>query len=325
MNDVNKEGLNSNFAGYRIVDCTVQKRTHFYFVANKVYRDEEGQEATDQPVDGDKRVIRVIISKEPWAIVKSNLNNYVRPIYCEMTYPQDAIAVIDLEGSPFYGDIRSQPQILPAAKGGPRNGGVTRIRPIGKSNLVMITTGRDVLIREGDQKWARIGSAFVQNFETYEGFSDFDGFSLEEIYAVGGNGGVFKFDGNSWRQLEFPTNIGVSSVCCGGDSHVYVGAGTGRIYRGKDDQWELIHDDEIALPYRDMVWHQDCLWCCNDFGIWQFKDGKPVHDLPAGIGSCCGHLSVRDGVLLTAGFGGAAWLDNDDQWHTLFLFDDLQE
>lgn len=324
MVSIDLKQLNEFFSGYRVADCVVRNSSRFFFLLMKVYLDEEGNELAEQPGLGDKRIVRVEVFGDEPDIVKSDLFGYDWPIHCEMTYPKDKIVIVDLEGRPYFGDICSQPMIPPPPQGGPLGGAVKRVRPIGRSAAILISNARDVLIHEEGEQWNRIGPAFTQDFPAYEGFEDFDGFSLEEIYAVGGSGGVFKFDGKLWKQMEFPTNLGVTSVCCGGDSSVYVGAAFGKIYRGKDHDWELIHDDNLALPYRDMVWHDDSLWCCNDSGIWKFKDGKPGGSLPAGVGACCGHLSVRDGVLLTAGFGGAAWLDSDDQWHTLFLSSELQ-
>jgi hypothetical protein len=73
-----------------------------------------------------------------------------------------------------------------------------------------------------------------------------------------------------------------------------------------------------------MVWHKNQLWCSNDSGIWCFQDGKPVDALPPKVRVCCGHLSARDDVLLTAGPGGVALMDADDEWHVLFLSVELK-
>jgi len=315
----NKEALIENFGDYRIADCVVKNKSRFFFLASKVYHDDQGAELPEQPDDGDKRIIRVEVGGDELDFAKANLTGYDWPVYCEMTYPQDKIVVVDLSGRVYFGDIRSQPMIPGPTDGGLLQGAVTRVRSIGESAAILISTGRDALIHESGEKWNRLGQPFAQDFPAYEGFKDFDGFSTEEIYAVGGSGGVFKYDGKRWAQMEFPTNKGVSSVCCGGDENVYVGSAGGKIYRGKDHEWELIHDDDLALPYRDMVWHDDCLWCGNDSGLWKFKDGKPVDDVPSKASVCCGHLSTRGGVLLTAGFGGAAWLDADGKWNVLFL------
>ncbi len=322
MRDQSK--LNEHFAGYLIVDCVVQNVSRFYVVAKKVFRDEKGVVLVEQPDDGDKRIVRVDVSEDSPQFAKSELFNYDWPIFCEMTYPEDRIVIVDSDAKPFVGGPGSLPQIPAAFEGGPIHGAVTRVRPIGDSHVHLITSARDVLIRKAEQQWARVGPDFPRA-DDVEFFEDFDGFSTEEIYTVGGSGGVFKFDGKRWAQLEFPTNLGVTSVCCGGDGNVYVGSAGGKIYRGKDHEWELIHDDDLALPYRDMVWHDDCLWCCNDSGLWKFKDGKPVDDVPSKAKVCCGHLSSRGGMLLTAGFGGAAWLDADGEWNVLFLSVELQE
>lgn len=55
-----------------------------------------------------------------------------------------------------------------------------------------------------------------------EGFEDFDGWSESDTYAVGGYGDVWHFDGKGRRQIPFPTDKPLKSVCCGGDGQVYI-------------------------------------------------------------------------------------------------------
>ena len=302
-------------------------KINFICSAGKDYSAEiEAGEFSEQPDDGDKRIVRVDIIGDEMVLAESGMYHYDWPIYCEFTYPEDKIVIMDLNSLAYFSGPGSVKPIKKAFEDGPLGGAVTHIRPIGKSGIILVSTNRDVLLHKGNQKWERIGENLGGDFPAYEGFKYFDGFSLDEIYAVGGSDVVFKFDGKCWKQMEFPTNIGLSAVCCGGDSQVYVGAGGGKIYRGKDHQWELIHDDNLALPYRDMVWHNGELWCCNDSGIWRFKNGNPVLEtFPPGVRACCGHLSSRDGVLLTTGHGGAAFLDKDGEWNVLFLSTELQD
>ncbi|NHZ42693.1 hypothetical protein [Massilia aquatica] len=65
------------------------------------------------------------------------------------------------------------------------------------------------------------------------GFQDIDGFSPEDIYAVGGKGDVWHVDGQQWTQLPFPSEMNLSSVCCAPDGVVYIGAGSGTVFKGR--------------------------------------------------------------------------------------------
>lgn len=78
-------------------------------------------------------------------------------------------------------------------------------------------------------------------FTDAAGFSCVDGFSENDIYAAGGKGDVWNFDGDEWRQIHFPSNMLIESICCGQDGYVYIGAQSGTVFKGRKDQWKMIH------------------------------------------------------------------------------------
>lgn len=154
----------------------------------------------------------------------------------------------------------------------------------------------------------------------YSGFDDFDGFNEQDIYAAGGNGDVWHFDGSRWTPIAFPTNEPLQSVCCGADGNVYISGYEGLTFMGRGERWKQIHRGGISLGFRDMVWYEDRVWCTSDYGVWTIHNGKVERaKLPADIGSCAGHLYTGDGVLLLAGLGGAAFKENG-QWHSIISF-----
>ncbi|EJT4818785.1 TPA: hypothetical protein NVL72_004837 [Citrobacter freundii] len=150
-------------------------------------------------------------------------------------------------------------------------------------------------------------------------FMDIDGFSENDMYAVGGQGRVWHYDGQSWRQIAFPTNMYLYTVCCGGDGEVYIGAQSGAVFKGRGDGWQKIISGEMAKPFNDMVWFQDRVWATSDYGIWVIKnDGIEKPLIPDEVMVCAGSMAVGDGVLLIAGEGGAAF-HNGILWQSLFL------
>ena len=149
-------------------------------------------------------------------------------------------------------------------------------------------------------------------------FEDIDGFNEADMVVVGGKGVVWQLQGKSWRQVAFPSNMYLHSVCCGGDGHVYIGAQSGTIFKGRGDQWKMIHRGQFTLPFKDMVWHQGQLWCTSDYGLWTLQGGELVQaDVPSEIYVCAGNLSVGDGVMLMAGTHGAAFHDGQ-RWQLIF-------
>ncbi|WP_431261968.1 hypothetical protein ACQ859_17410 [Roseateles chitinivorans] len=148
------------------------------------------------------------------------------------------------------------------------------------------------------------------------GFAAIAGFNANDIYAAGGEGDLWRFDGKTWRQCQVPTNMAMESLCCAGDGHVYVGLQSGGLLRGREDEWEVIHEDNMTVPFKDIVWYQDQLWCTSEYGLWTVgKDGKLVDaDVPALASACSGNLSTADGILMVAGLNGAA-IHDGSEWH----------
>lgn len=145
---------------------------------------------------------------------------------------------------------------------------------------------------------------------TDDGFNAIDAFAPNDIYCVGGYGDVWRFDGSRWWNCPVPTNLLLESVCCAGDGYVYIGASSGSVLKGRNDNWKMIHKGQMTLPFKDMVWFANKVWCTSDYGVWVIEDEKVIEaDLPAEIRACSGNLSVADGVMLLAGVWGAAVFD----------------
>ena len=149
------------------------------------------------------------------------------------------------------------------------------------------------------------------------GFRRIDGFSESDIYAGGGEGDLWHFDGDKWRQISFPTNMSIESICCGQDGSVYIGSLKGTVFKGRDDQWKMIHEGKLSLPFRQMVWFQDRVWATSDYGVWQIVNDEVVEpELPPEVRECVGYISCTDEILVLAGHFGAARLENG-RWDVL--------
>ncbi|EPG9672642.1 hypothetical protein M0K38_000006 [Citrobacter freundii] len=149
------------------------------------------------------------------------------------------------------------------------------------------------------------------------GFSCIDGFSETDIYAAGGKGDVWHFNGNEWKQIHFPSNMILESICCGQDGYVYIGAQSGTVFKGRDNQWKMIHRGMLSLPFRQMVWFQDRVWATSDYGVWQIIGDDVIEpDLPAEVKMCSGYISCTESILVLAGYFGVARLENGN-WDIL--------
>ncbi|WP_137938145.1 hypothetical protein [Chitinivorax sp. B] len=159
------------------------------------------------------------------------------------------------------------------------------------------------------------------------GFSDLAAFSAEDIYAVGGAGDVWRFDGRCWQQCPFPSNQQLNTVCCAGDGHVYITDSKGCVWRGRESLWEKVADADIAFGFApvDTVWFNNRLYMGSQEGLWalntEHKTVVPLQevevDAPNSTNS--GRLDVSpDGkFMLTAGPHGLC-IHDGTKWTRLF-------
>lgn len=312
------EFYKTSFSNFNILDCVIEKKDRFYFVAI-----EAGDATTDPGPSASKRAIKVDLSNADKPEVKHvALTNFYYPIHIGMSLEAEAKPIVmDNLSNAWVNNpgTNGLENALPGKHdGGILVGAVKRVKSLG--NFAICCTGnRGVMIRQGVRKWQRLGQEIPIDVESkYCGFSDFDAFSMDDIYAVGGHGDVWHFDGKSWTQCDFPSNYGPSAVCCAGDGFVYIGLGGGCVYKGRGDDWRQIHKDHMTLPFKDIVWFNNKVWCSSDFGIWTIENDTLCEaSVPSHAKLCAGNLSTREGTLLVAGQGGAAYCQAN-AWHPLF-------
>lgn len=161
-------------------------------------------------------------------------------------------------------------------------------------------------------------------------FEDLAGFSESDMYAVGGTGTVYHFNGEQWKRLSFPTNKLLYTVCCAGDGFVYIADFDGAVWKGRNEQWTKIIHGGMTMPFLDMDWFDGRLWFASDYGIWVLEDEKLVpamyakhKPVPPEVAVLSKRIDVSpDGtMMIVCGSRGAAIYDGN-VWNVLF---DLME
>lgn len=323
---ITREEYEQCLSGFTLTDCVVRDRHRFTFIATQYLTDAE-LEAEERamlcPSERPKRVLPFMRDDAPgdqwgwtnllhWSLVRGGAAHL----------PDNQFVGVDLDGHVFVtgSGVSEQEQDVPrAAAGGPDRGGIRKLKTIG-GYLYACGGGRSVDKRLGKNHWASLTQALPPYPDIGRGgFQDIDGFSEDELYAVGGKADVWHYNGQRWEQLDVPTNTWVEAVCCAGDGSVYIAALEGMILKGRGDQWKVIDRGGVLTGLRDMVWYEERVWCSNDYGLWTIHEDRLERaKLPTEIAVCAGHLYVGDGVLLTAGLGGAAFKE-DGQWRSIFL------
>lgn len=315
--------------GYTITDCVVRDRQRFTFVAIKDETDADlaAQEALESQLQEvpllPQRVLPFLRERAPgdqWS--RSELRHWDLLRGGAASVPQNQFIGIDFEGRVYVvgsGVCRQEDSLTAWCEGGPLRGGVRKLRTIGNL-LYACGGGRSVVTRMGSNQWLSHTHRIPDHPELgCGGFNDIDGFSADDLYAVGGLGEVWHYDGTDWSAIAVPATATIDAVCCGADGMVYIAAEAGLLLKGRGEHWQVLHPRATSRGFRDLVWYEDRLWCSNDYGLWTVhRDRVQRVGLPEGVSDCTGHLDVRDGVMLSAGSGGAAFRE-DGAWHSIFL------
>lgn len=329
------EHLSKHLAGFNVIDCEVCDRLQFYLLARLDYTQNRGvHRLKGSPAEGrlQKRVLVLRLDNpddKKWGVARLD---GLDTSCCSMAFaPEKKLLVVDSMSKAWAQHSNTNGFEVPirsVMEGGELGGAVMRAKSFG-AEVMICTLGRQLFQRLGVGAWERIGPIVPYKFQLSTsgdfGFEDFDRFSETDWYAAGGLSDVWQFDGSDWRQCAFPSNQGLFAVCCAGDGEVYLSVGAGSIYRGKGDRWKRIHEGQLSIPIKDLVWYEGQVWGTSDYGLWTVRDGVFAEaDVPPAVKVCAGNLATRDGVLLVAGYGGAAF-KRDGQWTTIFHDHELRQ
>ncbi len=178
--------------------------------------------------------------------------------------------------------------------------------------------GRRIYKRADTGQWDKVDAGFpVIESDTDQGFSDLDAFSDQDIYAVGGQGDVWRYDGHKWNMCGFPSNEQLSTVVCAPDGNVYIGGEGGNIWVGRKNTWQRVYEGQATILWNEMRWFEGKLWLASDYmlKVW---DGKTLErpmdgDKPVVLS---GHIDARDGILVVAG-GYTIDLYDGKEWKSI--------
>jgi len=322
--EINEKDYGKCFEGFQITDCVVRSAKFFYFVLREDYTARPDWNEDSVPPNESGLVSKVIV----YARAKPEVDRWGFALLSGFSYllagasrlPIEQFVGIDMNGQVYVlggGEKGIEENVTDWEANGPHRGALLKCRDI-DGWLYICGGGRSVGRREGKNQWFSHAQAIKCDFKEGEGFKDIDGFNTEDIYCVGGNGDVWHFDGKKWFQIHFPSNLRLYTVCCAGDGQVYISGYGGTTFKGRGDQWRQIFKEELSLPFRDMVWYEDRVWCTNDYGLWVIEDDKfQAADVDSSVTVCAGNLSVADGVMLLAGYGGTSY-KQDGKWNLIF-------
>lgn len=181
-----------------------------------------------------------------------------------------------------------------------------KLRAVKAIGGVAIVTGmgRQVYMRESSGRWKAIdeGVRRLNPGRKPVGFEGIDGFSLENIYGVGWNGEIWHYDSKRWTQKSSPTNQVLTNVCCGGDGNIYVCGRRGLLIAGRDEQWEIVDQQNTIEDFWGIAWFADKLHLATMRAVYVLEGNQlSLVDFGDDIPLTCYDLSVGKDVLCSIG------------------------
>ena len=316
---LNADLYNENIKGYSIVDCAVRDKNIVYFCLRKAVSSNKASMMWDHDIETRFFLLNFNSQAIPFGL--RTLTGYNKPRVGVALKPlnQGLLVARNLDGQvSVLGGGKKFPDEFIARRQGPATWKVKTINGYAYS----VGGTRQVYKRVDMGEWVKIDNGLPNVEYSYRiGFDDLDAFSEENMYAVGGMGDVWHFDGRKWRKMGFPSNLELATVTCAGDGWVYITGQGGRVWRGRESTWDLIHTGNSTVLWRDVCWFNNQLWLSSDyqFKIWNGKElVNPTYDgTPSGESvPIWGCMDARDGLLVVASTDVAMSFDGS-QWRTL--------
>jgi len=315
---VPKERWSKLLHGWTITDCAVRSSGFIYLVARENIPHEQASSMWDHDIP--TRFLVIYLDKSPEDSMGGHgFDGFNKPL-CGVARKPLSQGIIVARNSV------GQAWAMGSGQGGPMeqidpNGGYPMTQKIKCIDDYAYSVGRarSIYKRIDLGKWVKLDNGFPDEESSFNiGFYDMDGFSETDMYAVGGKGDIWHYDGTIWMQEGFPSNMQLNTVTCAGDGYVYVSGMGGTLWRGRNSTWEHLYDGSYTVPWNDVLWFEDKLWLASDYmlRIWNGKELMPVTDEKGKDLPFSGHMDAYDGLLVIADTDTVMAYQNG-RWRTL--------
>ncbi len=159
--------------------------------------------------------------------------------------------------------------------------------------------------------WERLNLSLPRdlNFESITGFSE------EEMYAVGWKGAICRIGQQDASLVDSPTNLILTDACCGDDGFVYCCGQNGIILKGRDQQWDVIPQEETQEDFWSVVSFRGNIYISSASFLYTLEQGRlQMVSFGADIPRSCYHLSTSGENYLWSigpqdlmGYDGNTW------------------
>lgn len=230
--------------------------------------------------------------------------------------PERLLAVGEFGEVYVRGGGQNTREVVGQGKQSPKDRGPLRgVRRIG-DRIFVVGMDRQAYVRSKSGVWSSIdsGAKPQKRGKKVTGFEAVDGFDVDEVYAVGWDGAIWRYDGSTWSECDSPAGQVLVDVCCAGNGTVYACGREGLMVSGRQDEWSVLEAEGIDDDIWSLAWFRDRLYAATTTDLFELKKNKwGFVDTGNEEPDTCYKLSVGDGVLWSIGakdiisFDGKKW------------------
>jgi hypothetical protein len=184
--------------------------------------------------------------------------------------------------------------------------------------FVAVGMRRQVYRRKIDAgKWARHDDGVLLPEQSLEiaGLLSVDGFTEDEIYAVGYQGEIWLRDAQRWQKLDSPTSARLECVRCGDDGTVVACGAGGLVLRGRGLQWAIVEANGVDSTLKSAAFFKGRWYLADEDGaIFLIDDAGLLADTAfEKLNATTGTLDANAETLISVGeedlvlFDGKKW------------------
>ena len=165
---------------------------------------------------------------------------------------------------------------------------------------------REVFKRLDGDRWIQLTDTLIwpEKKEPTDnvGFWDVDGFSDTDIYACGGRGDLWAFDGKRWTKEDLPIDSNLDKICCARDGNVYIITNNHELVIGTRSLWHVLEQDVSDHTFEDIIDFGSRILVSTDENIYEVQGDrlKRTNLSPPKMDSYA-HMAAGEGVLVVAG------------------------
>ena len=296
---LHKDIWQEHISGWIITDVAVPHKNSIYLCLRQDLPDDQASRLFDHDIETE--LLAIHLDRESNQFGLRTLVGFNRPVVGVATLPLTQGLLVARNGDgqvSVVGSGKAWPDEFIHRRGWPIT---MRIKCI-NGYAYSVGAARKIYKRVEIGNWIMLDAGIPESEATSEqGFNDMDAFSETDMYAVGGHGDIWHYNGQRWQQMHFPTVEQLGTVTCAGDGNVYITGEGGSLWIGRESIWQCVHQGASTLLWNDALWFENKLWLASDYQLrqWNGKEMQKVEHQGKQIHTS-GHMDARDGLLVIA-------------------------